>query len=43
MNTNNTLTQTKTQAASMVWLVDYSTGNLVNEARTGERSSVAGT
>jgi hypothetical protein len=35
-NTNSNTTAVKTQAISMVWMVDYSTGNLVNEARTME-------
>lgn len=38
-NTNFTTTVTKPQAVMPVWLVDYSTGELVNEVRTGERSS----
>lgn len=39
MSSNNNTTVTKPQAIPMVWMVDYSTGELVNEARTGERSS----
>ena len=37
--TNNSITKTaQSQALSTVWLVDYS-GEIVNEARTGTRSS----
>lgn len=39
MSSNYTVETVKTQPVPMVWLVDYSTGELVNEARTGERSS----
>lgn len=38
IHAQNTTVQTATQAPALVWLVDYS-GELVNEARTGTRSS----
>lgn len=38
LDTQNTTVKTTTQAPAMVWMVDMS-GELVNEKRTGERSS----